>query len=221
MKKISACLFDLDGVIVDTARYHYLAWKVIANKLGFKFTEHDNEHLKGISRMDSLEILLDIGKISMPAKEKEKLATEKNGIYLEYIEKMTPGDILPGVLDFLNELKMNDIKIGLGSASKNARLILEKTAIVPFFDVIVDGNLVSRAKPDPEVFALGAQLLQVDHKHCVVFEDAVAGIQAAHNAGMKCIGIGSPEILSDADKVFAGFINLKISDLSFNQTESD
>lgn len=221
MKKISACIFDLDGVIVDTARFHYLAWKVIANKLGFEFTEHDNERLKGISRMDSLEILLDIGKISMPAKEKEKLATEKNGIYLEYIEKMTPGDILPGVLDFLNELKNSFIKIGLGSASKNARLILEKTAIVPFFDVIVDGNLVSRAKPDPEVFALGAQLLQVDHKHCVVFEDAVAGIQAAHNAGMKCIGIGSPEILSDADKVFPGFINLKIRDLSFNQTESD
>jgi beta-phosphoglucomutase len=211
---ILACLFDLDGVIVDTARFHYLAWKVIADKLGFKFTEHDNERLKGISRMDSLEILLEIGGIKVTSDNKVLLANEKNQIYLEYIIQMTPEDVLPGVWNFLSELRKNHIKTGLGSASKNARLILEKTNMASLFDVIVDGNLVSRAKPDPEVFALGAQLLETNNKDCLVFEDAVAGVQAAHNAGMKCIGIGSPQILQEADMVFPGFDNLKLEDIS-------
>jgi beta-phosphoglucomutase len=127
--------------------------------------------------------------------------------------QMTPGDVLPGVKSFLNELRKNHIKTGLGSASKNARLILEKTAMASLFDVIVDGNLVSRAKPDPEVFTLGAQLLETNNKDCVVFEDAVAGVQAAHNAGMKCIGIGSPHILGEAEMVIPGFTNLKLEDL--------
>lgn len=211
--KILACLFDLDGVIVDTARFHYLAWKVIADKLGFKFTEHDNERLKGISRMDSLEILLEIGGIEVTSNNKVLLANEKNQIYLEYIIQMTSEDVLPGVWNFLTELRKNNIKTGLGSASKNARLILEKTAMASMFDVIVDGNLVSRAKPDPEVFTLGAQLLETNNKDCVVFEDAVAGVQAAHNAGMKCIGIGSPHILGEAEMVIPGFANLKLEDL--------
>jgi beta-phosphoglucomutase len=216
MMTILACLFDLDGVIVDTARFHYLAWKVISDKLGFEFTEHDNERLKGISRMDSLEILLEIGGIKVTSEVMTLLANEKNQIYLEYIMQMTPEDVLPGVKRFLNELRKNHIKTGLGSASKNARLILEKTEMMPLFDVVVDGNLVSRAKPDPEVFELGAQLLQINNKDCVVFEDAVAGVQAAHNAGMKCIGIGSPLILREADLVFTGFDGLKLDDLSIN-----
>ena len=211
-----ACLFDLDGVLVDTARFHYLAWKSIADKLGFVFTEHDNERLKGISRMGSLDILLEIGKLSLSKEEKVRLAAEKNLLYLNYIQLMTPDDVLPGVLDFLGELKTNDLRIGLGSASKNARLILDKTAIVNLFDVIIDGNLITHAKPDPQVFALGAQMLKIENNHCVVFEDAVAGIQAAHNAGMKCIGIGSPEVLGEADKVFPGFTNMKLADLKFS-----
>ena len=211
---VKACLFDLDGVLVDTARFHYIAWKLLADRLGFAFTETDNERLKGVSRMDSLEILLEIGKVTLSSQEKEQYATEKNEIYLNYVKQMTPDDVLPGVQDFLHELKSNRILIGLGSASKNARLILERTGMVSLFDVIVDGNLISQAKPNPEVFATGARLLKISATHCVVFEDAVAGIRAAHNAGMKCIGIGSPDILEEADLVYPGFVNLKLSDIT-------
>lgn len=212
---IKACLFDLDGVLVDTARFHYLAWKQLANRLGFEFTETDNERLKGISRMDSLEILLEIGNTTLTKEEKLRYAAEKNEVYLGYVRKMTPDDVLPGAKEFLNELRDKGILTGLGSASKNARLILERTNIIGLFDAIVDGNLISLAKPNPEVFLLGAQLLEADPAHCIVFEDAVAGVQAAHNAGMKCIGIGSPEILKEADLVFPGFDNLKLEDIAF------
>jgi beta-phosphoglucomutase len=148
-------------------------------------------------------------------KEKIKYAEEKNELYLEYIVKMTPEDVLPGVVKFLQALKEKGMLIGLGSASKNARLILKKTALEPLFDVVVDGNLVSRAKPDPEVFSLGARLLELENQECLVFEDAVAGIQAAHNAGMKCIGVGSADILSDADMVIPGFVDLRLEKLIF------
>jgi beta-phosphoglucomutase len=211
--KVKACLFDLDGVLVDTARFHFLAWRKLAVELGFEFTEADNEQLKGVSRMDSLEILLRIGKKSLTQEEKDRYAAEKNEVYLGYVKQMTPADILPGVTEFMSEVRKNQIMIGLGSASKNARLILERTGIVTLFDVIVDGNLITHAKPDPEVFAMGAQLLEIENKACIVFEDAVAGVQAAHNAGMKCIGIGSPEILGEADMVLPGFLNLKLADL--------
>lgn len=212
---IKACLFDLDGVIVDTASFHYLAWKQLANRLGFEFTETDNERLKGISRMDSLEILLEIGNTTLIEEDKLRYAAEKNEVYLGYVREMTPEDVLPGVREFIGELRHNRILIGLGSASKNARLILNRTNIIGLFDVIVDGNLISLAKPNPEVFSLGAQLLAAEPANCVVFEDAVAGVQAAHNAGMKCIGIGSPEILKEADLVFPGFENLKLQDIVF------
>ena len=208
-------MFDLDGVLVDTARFHYLAWKLLAEKLGFSFTEQDNERLKGISRMESLRILLEIGRINLSDQEKIKYADEKNEVYLGYIQKMTPADVLPGVTSFLQELKQNSIATGLGSASKNARIILEKTGIESLFDVIVDGNLVTNAKPDPEVFEQGARLLEINNQSCVVFEDAVAGIQAAHKAGMKCVGIGSPDILHEADLVFPGLDGLRINDLIF------
>jgi beta-phosphoglucomutase len=212
---IKACLFDLDGVLVNTARFHYLAWKQLANKLGFEFTEKDNEPLKGVSRMDSLEILLSIGKRYLTHEEKNRFAAEKNLVYLRYIQQMTPDDVLPGVRNFLNELKENNIKIGLGSASKNARDILERTELLPEFDAIVDGSMVSQAKPNPEVFAAGAEMLEIDTPSCVVFEDAAAGIKAAHNAGMKCVGIGSPEILMEADLIFPGFQNLRLANLEF------
>jgi beta-phosphoglucomutase len=212
---IKACLFDLDGVLVDTARFHYLAWKKLADKLGFEFTEHDNERLKGISRMDSLEILLEIGRIKLSNEQKALYAKQKNEVYLQYIEQMTPQDVLPGVRDFLEELRNHQIKTGLGSASKNARLILNKTDIARYFDVIVDGNLVNRAKPDPEVFTLGAGMLDVNNEQCIVFEDAVAGIEAAYHAGMKSVGIGSADILKKADLVFPGFEGLHLKDLNF------
>lgn len=200
-----ACLFDLDGVLVDTARFHYLAWKDLAQKLGFNFTQEDNERLKGVSRMDSLDILLGIGRITLSQSDKEKYASQKNALYLTYIEKMTPEDILPGAREFLVAIRQKGIKTALGSVSKNAALILEKTGLRYLFDAIVDGNSISRAKPDPEVFLKGAELLQTDPHRCLVFEDAVAGVEAAHRAGMKCIGIGSPEILKDADLIVPGF----------------
>lgn len=212
---IKACLFDLDGVLVDTARFHYIAWKKLADRLGFTFTESDNERLKGISRMSSLEILLEIGNIKLSDEQKNFYANEKNETYLGYIRQMTPEDVLPGVMKFLKELKKNNILTGVGSASKNASLILERTNLGSLFDVIVDGNLVANAKPDPEVFVKGAQMLGVENRSCIVFEDAVAGIQAARNAGMKCVGIGSPQILQDADLVIPGFEKLELSNLVF------
>jgi beta-phosphoglucomutase len=211
---IKACIFDLDGVLVDTARYHFLAWKNLADRLGFKFTETDNERLKGVSRLASLEILLQIGKMAPTDLEKLEYADEKNALYLGYIEKMTPEDILPGVREFLTELKNSGIRIGLGSVSKNARTILTKTAITEFFDAIVDGNIISKAKPDPEVFLTGARMLKIRTAQCVVFEDAIAGVEAAHRAGMKCIGVGAPDILGEADMIIPGFEGFRLNNLT-------
>lgn len=204
------CIFDLDGVLVDSAKYHYLAWKALADKLGFVFTEHDNERLKGVSRMKSLEILLEIGKINMTEAEKEEAADEKNKLYRSYISKMTPEEILPGVEDFLKELKSLNIKTAIGSASKNTSLIMERTGLDKYFDAIADGTMVSKAKPDPEVFLKGAELLGSFPKDCIVFEDSEAGIEAAHRAGMKAIGIGDKNVLKEADLVIKNFVGFNV-----------
>jgi len=211
--KIKACLFDLDGVVVDTARYHYLAWKKIADDLGFSFSEHDNERLKGVSRMESLDILLEIGNINIDLKTKQELAAEKNGLYVSYIQKMTPEEILPGVIRFLDELHNNGMLIALGSASKNAMSILDKINIFQKFDAVIDGNKVSKAKPDPEVFLKGAIELGIDPRDCLVFEDAQAGIDAARNGGMHVIGIGQPENLKNAEFVIPGFETMNMDQL--------
>jgi beta-phosphoglucomutase len=202
---IEACIFDLDGVVVDTAKYHFIAWKALAEELGFNFTLEDNERLKGVSRKQSLEILLEIGKKQFSETEKLAMAEKKNTLYVTYIEKMTPEEILPGVEKFLLELKNNEIKTALGSASKNAPMILERIGLTGLFDVIVDGNSISEAKPNPEVFLKGAEKLEVQPEHCVVFEDAIAGVEAARNANMYCVGIGEPEVLGLADIVISGF----------------
>lgn len=215
MYNIKACIFDLDGVIVDTAKYHYLAWKRLANELGFDFTLEQNERLKGVSRMDSLEILLEIGNKNLDEKTKEELAAKKNSWYVEYINKMDESEILPGVEDFLKSLQDNNIKIALGSASKNAVTILRQINMIDYFETIIDGTKVSKAKPDPEVFLLGAKELKVNTEKCVVFEDAVAGIKAARNANMFTIGIGNPKILDKADKVVSGLNEVSIEDLEF------
>lgn len=205
MKKIEACIFDLDGVIVDTAKYHFIAWRALAEELGFLFTVEDNERLKGVSRMQSLEILLEIGGKKFPQNEKEKMANRKNKLYVSYIERMTPEETLPGVLDFINELKSNAIKVALGSASKNTPLILERIQFTEMFDAVVDGNSISEAKPHPQVFLKGAETLGVQPENCIVFEDAIAGIAAARNANMYCVGIGNPQTLGMADLVIPGF----------------
>jgi beta-phosphoglucomutase len=210
---IKACIFDLDGVIVDTAKYHFIAWRNIAKDLGFEFTEIHNERLKGVSRMRSLEILLEVGGISLDAKTKEKLAKRKNDEYLEYITKMTPDEILPGASAFLKDLRNNGILTALGSASKNSMIILNRLNIASLFDVIIDGNKVSKAKPDPEVFLRGAEELKIPPVNCIVFEDAEAGVEAAIAAGMKCIGIGDTVILAKANAVIPGFKDLDYTKL--------
>ncbi len=213
MSKVKGLLFDLDGVIVDTAKYHYLAWKDLAEELGIEFTQEDNERLKGVSRMRSFEIILEIGKRDMAEDEKEAFCTKKNDVYLEYIYKLKEEEILPGVYRFLTDAREKGYKIALGSASKNARLILEKLGIMSLFDELVDGNLVSKAKPDPEVFAKGAEVLGLKNDECIVFEDAVAGIEAAHNAGMKAVGIGTKENLPEADIVMPGLDGILVDEV--------
>lgn len=214
MTSIKACLFDLDGVIVDTAKYHYLAWKRLANELGFDFTEHDNERLKGVSRMASLEILLEIGQVTLDDAAKEELAARKNDWYVESISKMDASEILPGALEFLKECRQNGLKVALGSASKNAMTILNNTGLTPHFDAIIDGTRTSAAKPDPEVFLLGASEVGVSPENCVVFEDAEAGIEAARRAGMHCVGIGSAETLGQADFVISSLAEMSVNRLS-------
>lgn len=210
---IKACIFDLDGVIVDTARYHYIAWREIAAELGFNFTEADNERLKGVSRMESLEILLSIGSIKLPQQEKDKLADKKNRHYLSFILTMQPDEILPGAKEFVEACRANGIATALGSASKNAGTILQRLNLIHLFDAVVDGNQTVNAKPDPEVFLNGARALGIAPGNCVVFEDAEAGVEAAIAAGMKCVGIGSPEILGKANMVIKGLDEMDIQKL--------
>ena len=200
-----AFIFDLDGVIVDTARYHFLAWQKIADELGIAFTPEHNEALKGVSRVRSLDIILSLGNISASNEDKNKWLIQKNEDYLSYLIDMDQSEILPGVLSVLKYLKEKNQLIALGSASKNARPILEKTNTIHYFDAIVDGNDVTNAKPDPEVFLQAARLLQVKNEHAIVFEDSVAGIQAANTAKMTSIGIGEEAILHEAKYNFKDF----------------
>lgn len=201
-------IFDLDGVIVDTAKYHFLAWKNLANNMGVDFTEIQNEQLKGVSRVKSLEKILNWGNKSVSEEEFMELMAIKNEEYLGYINKMTEEEILPDVPKILSFLQEENQGIALGSASKNARTILNKVKLFSVFEVIVDGNDVSKAKPNPEVFLIGAQKLGLDQHDCIVFEDSVAGIKAANNAGMISIGIGEKDVLHEADYVFKDFTEI-------------
>lgn len=214
MAQPKAFLFDLDGVIVDTAHFHYQAWRRLANeKLGFDISEEFNETLKGVSRTESLDRILAHGNVTLDAATKDAYATLKNDWYTELINKMVPDDILPGVSEFLEKTRLAGIKIGLGSVSKNAIPILQRIGILTAFDAIIDGTKISKGKPDPEVFLKGAEELGVAPEECVVFEDAVAGIEAAQRAGMKTVGIGQPAVLTKADVVLANLNNLQIAEL--------
>jgi len=214
MSTIKACIFDLDGVIVDTAVYHYKAWKRLADQLGLNFTEHDNELLKGVSRVRSLEIILELNHVTKTAEEQTELATQKNNWYVEMINQMTPAEILPGAKEFLEACRAAGIKTALGSASKNSSTILAKINMAHLFDAIVDGNHVSKAKPDPEVFLKGAEALGVSPAECEVFEDAIAGVEAAINGGMKVVGIGEPAVLSKANIVVSGLDKMSLEKLN-------
>ena len=206
-----AFIFDLDGVIVDTAKYHFLAWKKIANELGIGFTHENNELLKGVSRVRSLDIILELGEIKASQEDKNKWLVQKNEEYLSYLVDMDESEILQGVMPVLKFLKEHNQLIALGSASKNARPILKKTGIISYFDAIVDGNDVSNAKPDPEVFLIAAKLLGISPENSIVFEDSVAGIQAANIGKMISVGIGEASTLNEAKYIFKDFTQIEFS----------
>ncbi len=211
-------IFDLDGVIVDTAKYHYLAWKNLANSIGIDFSEAQNEQLKGVSRVRSLEKILSWGNKTLPEDEFMRLMALKNEEYLSFINRMDASEVLPNVTNTLISLNDKKQAVALGSASKNAKPILEKVALLDKFQAIVDGNDVTKAKPDPEVFLIGAKLLQVDPEDCIVFEDSVAGVQAANKANMLSIGIGDASVLHEADFIFSDFT--EIPDTFFDEVIS-
>jgi beta-phosphoglucomutase len=206
-----AFIFDLDGVIVDTAKYHFLAWQKLAQELGIEFTPEHNEELKGVSRVRSLDIILALGNVQASQEDKNKWLIQKNEEYLSYLVDMDESELLPGVINVLQFIKEKKQLIALGSASKNARPILEKTGILHFFDAIVDGNDVANAKPDPEVFLRAAKLVKTNNKNCIVFEDSVAGIQAANIANMISVGIGDAKILHEAKYNFKDFTFMDLS----------
>lgn len=213
MPEIKACIFDLDGVLVDTAGYHFKAWKATAEKLGIAFTEEHNEQLKGVSRRQSLEYILSIGKVQISEAEILRLLEEKNNHYLELIQHMDPSEVLPGVFDFLEELKVAGMRTALGSASKNAPIILERCRLNSYLDAVIDGTCFTHSKPHPEVFQKGMEALSVFPEMTVVFEDAVNGIKAAKTAGAHAVGVGDPETLNEADFVITGFENFDLNAL--------
>lgn len=215
MNKIEACIFDLDGVICDTAKFHFKAWQRLANELGFDFTEEENEQLKGVSRVESLNLILKWGgKDIRDEEEKALLAEQKNTWYLALIQNMTPADILPGVEKFLKDLQKRGVKIGLGSASKNSRMILDRLELTHYFEVLIDGNSTSKSKPHPEVFLLGAEGLGVLPKNAIVFEDAEKGIEAAVAGGFYAVGIGKAISLDDAHIVIPGFKYIDLDEIN-------
>lgn len=203
-----AFLFDLDGVIVDTAKFHYLAWRNLAKEMNFDFTEEQNELFKGVSRVRSLEILLELASYDATQDQKDRWLIQKNEEYLNYIEGMDDSEILPDVTRVLNFLHHNNQGVALGSASKNARPILTKLNLIHKFQAIIDGNDVTAAKPDPEVFLKGGEALGIERTDCIVFEDSIAGVQAANAAGMVSIGIGAQAVLGEASYVFKDFTQM-------------
>lgn len=214
--KYKACLFDLDGVLVDTAIYHFQAWRQLGTHFDYQLTEEQNEQLKGISRVESLERILEWAGVKASQEDKSRWLVEKNENYLNLISNMNPKEVLPGVVTFLEEIKSKGYLIALGSASKNAQIILEKTDLLRWFGAVIDGNKVAKSKPDPEVFLKGAEALGVKPAECIVFEDAQAGVEAAKLGGMFAVGIGEVEILKEADVVIPSFTNVSIDSLINN-----
>lgn len=208
-----AFIFDLDGVITETSEYHFLAWKTVCKKIGYDLTRKKNEELKGINRNKCLDLIMEWGKIRLSEKEIESLLEAKNNIYKDYIKDLNENDVCEGVLNFINDAIKNNIKIALYSASCNAKRILCQLKIIDLFTVIIDGNNVSNAKPDPEGFKIAADLTKTNTKDCVVFEDSISGIEGANKLNMYTVGIGSRDVLKNADVVYKGFKNLKIKDI--------
>lgn len=210
---IQLFIFDLDGVITDTAEYHFLAWKALADKFNLKFDREMNEKLRGVSRIESLNIIIEVNNMNISEETKNEWATLKNDLYVELINEITPKDLLTGVKELLEDLKNRKIKIALGSASKNARTVIEKLGIAEYFDVIGDGFSVENSKPAPDIFLHVAEELNINPENCIVVEDAEAGIDAAISAGMKTIGIGPKERLGKADYIYSSIEEIKLKSL--------
>lgn len=207
--KIKGLIFDLDGVLVFTDKFHYQAWKTMADELGVYFDETINHRLRGVSRMDSLEIILERYEgPDLSLREKEKLAEKKNEIYRTLLESMTPDDVTKEVRDTLTKLREKGYKLAIGSSSKNAKFILEKVELKDAFDAISDGNNITKSKPDPEVFLKAAEYLGLSPKACMVVEDAEAGIEAAKKGGMYAAGIGEAAKSINADESLKTFSEL-------------
>ena len=214
MNKLNrAFIFDLDGVITETSEYHFMAWKTVCKKIGYDLTRKKNEELKGVNRKKCLDMIMEWGNIRLSEKEIESLLETKNNIYKDYIKDLNENDVCEGVLNFINDAIKNNIKIALYSASRNAKRILCQLKIIDLFTVIIDGNNVSNAKPDPEGFKIAADLTKTNTKDCVVFEDSISGIEGANKLNMYTVGIGSRDVLKNADVVYKGFKNLKIKDI--------
>lgn len=210
---IKGVIFDLDGVLVDTAKFHFVAWKKLAQDLGSDISVEQNEKLKGVSRVDSLENILEWGGIEISDQEKEAALISKNAHYLELCGDLTSDDLLPGVKEFLAEIGEKRLKIGIGSASKNANLILRKLGISTFLDTLVDGTMTTKGKPDPQVFLMGAEQMQVEPWQTIVFEDAPKGVDAAKAGGFNSVGVGSYENLGHANLVIPGFKDISLQSI--------
>jgi beta-phosphoglucomutase len=215
LRPLQAFIFDLDGVITDTAEYHYLAWKALGEELGIPFTREFNEELKGVSRMDSLEKILTLGQKQNEFSEQEKiaLATKKNEHYVRLIANITPDDILPGIKELIADIKEKGYKLGLASVSKNAFTVMESLKLRNEFDVIVDAAKVAKGKPDPEIFLTAAKLLQVEPSACIGIEDAAAGVESIKGAGMFAVGVGNSETLAKADIIYASTNELSLPEI--------
>ncbi|MFW6303317.1 MAG: beta-phosphoglucomutase, partial [Candidatus Sumerlaeota bacterium] len=208
--QIRAVLFDLDGVVVFTDKYHYLGWKKLADDMGWEFDEEINHQLRGIPRIASLEVMLRHNGVEMPMEEKKRLANQKNEYYKELLKNISADDLYPGIIDFLESLKSAGVAMGLCSSSKNAQTVLDALDLSQYFGAVVTGNDIVNAKPDPEIFLKGAKGLAIPPFHCVVFEDAESGVEAALAAGMKCIGVGKPELLPSAAETITDYADIDI-----------
>lgn len=206
-------IFDLDGVITETSEHHYKAWKIVCDKIGYNLTREKNEELKGVNRTKCLELIMKWANIQLSKNEIELMLEEKNNIYKDFIKNLNENDVCEGVLNFINEALNKNIKIALYSASRNAKKILSQLNIIDLFSVIIDGNNVSNAKPNPEGFKIAAKLTKSNTDNCVVFEDSFSGIAGANKLNMYTVGIGSKDILNNANVVYKGFKNLKIKDI--------
>ena len=211
--KHELALFDLDGVIVDTAKYHFIAWRKIAKCFNYELKTEDNQKLKGLSRADSLNQILNLANITLDPSSFKIYLEKKNQDYLNYVREITVDDILPGILEALDFLDKKRIKIALGSASKNARLILDQLEIGPFFKIVVDGNQVKKSKPHPEVFLKASMAIGINSKKCVVFEDSQAGIIAAKAAGMTAVAIGDKNDFANYDYCYPNFSSINTNEL--------